>query len=177
MPLSSTTDPAPTNVEVTSHARIESYRWVVLGAAVTAQTTASFVAQGVYTLVPFWQSAYNLSGASAALAVSAMNAGQVLSMLRLGSAIDRYGERKVVALTMIAMGLTAFGAARFSRSYLVLLIFLAMLGAWYASVQPGGTRAIIRWFPPQLRGMATGVRQAGLPLARESPLQPSHCWH
>lgn len=91
-----------------------------------------------------------------------MNGGQILSMLLLGMAIDRYGERSVVALTMIAMGLSAFGAAKFGTSYSSLLLFLTMLGAWYAAVQPGGTRAIIRWFPPQMRGFATGVRQAGL---------------
>src|SRR6266704_6629868 len=148
-----------------SLSRAESYRWVVLGIAVTAQMTASVVSLGVYVLVPFWQSAYHLSQASAALAVSAMNVGQILVMVRLGLAIDRYGERRVVALTMVAMGLAAFGAAVFaSNSYLVLLLFLAALGAGNASVQPGGTRAILRWFPPPLRGMATGVRQAGLPL-------------
>ncbi|OWW19066.1 MFS transporter [Noviherbaspirillum denitrificans] len=142
----------------------ESYRWVVLGVAVAAQTMAAVVSQGVYTLVPFWQSAFQLSQASAGLAVTFMNAGQILSMVLLGMAIDRHGERNVVALTMIAMGLSAFGAAAFGTHYVSLLLFLTMLGAWYASVQPGGTRAIMRWFPPHLRGIATGVRQAGLPL-------------
>ncbi len=155
----------PANADRASLSRAESYRWVVLGIAVTAQMTASMVSLGVYVLVPFWQSAYHLSQASAALAVSAMNVGQILVMVRLGLAIDRYGERRVVALTMVAMGLAAFGAAAFaSNSYLVLLLFLAALGACNASVQPGGARVILRWFPPQLRGMATGVRQAGLPL-------------
>ena len=142
----------------------ESYRWVVLGVAVAAQTMAGVVSQGVYTLVPFWQSAFQLSQASAGLAVTFMNGGQILSMVMLGLAIDRYGERSVVALTMVAMGLSAFAAAAFGTNYAALLLFLTMLGASYASVQPGGTRAIMRWFPPHLRGIATGVRQAGLPL-------------
>jgi MFS family permease len=142
-----------------------SYRWVVLAVAVTAQMTASITSQGVYVLIPFWQSAYELSQASAALAASAMNAGQILLMVHFGLAIDRYGERSVVASTMVAMGLAALGAAAFApSSYGVLLLFLVVLGAFYASVQPGGTRAIIRWFPPDLRGMATGVRQAAVPL-------------
>lgn len=149
-------------VEVQKYA--ESYRWVVLGIAVTAQTMAAIVSQGVYVMVPFWQSAFQLTQAAAGLAVTAMNVGQILSMVLLGMAIDRYGERSVVALTMIAMGISAFAAASFGTNYLSLLLFLTMLGAWYASVQPGGTRAIMRWFPPHLRGIATGVRQAGLPL-------------
>src|SRR6266705_1221878 len=100
----------PANADRASLSRAESYRWVVLGIAVTAQMTASMVSLGVYVLVPFWQSAYHLSQASAALAVSAMNVGQILVMVRLGLAIDRYGERRVVALTMVAMGLAALAA-------------------------------------------------------------------
>lgn len=141
-----------------------SYHWVVLGVAVNAQTTASIVSQGIYTLVPFWALAYHLSRGSAALAVTAMNVGQIMSMMLLGWAIDRFGERSVVALTMIMMSFAAFGAAAWAPNYAMLLVWLLILGACYASVQPGGTRAVVRWFPPHLRGMAIGIRQAGLPL-------------
>jgi MFS family permease len=44
-----------------------------------------------------------------------------------------------------------------------LLVFMALMGGAYASVQPGGTRAIMRWFPPRHRGLATGFRQAAVP--------------
>jgi sugar phosphate permease len=40
---------------------------------------------------------------------------------------------------------------------------MALMGGVYAAVQPGGTRAIMRWFPPQHRGIATGFRQAAVP--------------
>ena len=147
-----------------SHSRASSYRWVVLAVAVTSQTTASFVTQGVNVLIPFWQSAYRLTPATAALAASAVNIGPIVSMLFLGWAIDRFGERKVVSSTMIGMGLTAFCTARLAPDYPMLLLFVALMGAFYASVQPGGMRAIVQWFPPRQRGMATGVRQGGLPL-------------
>lgn len=139
------------------------YRWVILGVAVLAQTTASVVSQGVYTLVPFLQSAFQLNQAQAALSVSAVNAGQVLSMLLMGWLIDKYGERGVVGTTMLAMGGAAVVAA-LAPNYYVLLACLVLLGASYASVQPGGTKAMVKWFAPAQRGMATGIRQAGLPL-------------
>jgi MFS family permease len=82
----------------------------------------------------------------------------------LGWLIDRFGERYVVAFTMVLMGLAAFAGSALSTSFAVLLMFFALIGTSYASVQPGGTRAILRWFPPHERGMATGIRQAGLPL-------------
>jgi MFS family permease len=144
--------------------RSDRYRWVVLGAATLAQTAASITAQGIYTLIPSLQNAFHLSEATAALAVSALNGGQVITMLMLGWLIDRFGERYVVAFTMVMMGVAALAGSIISTSFAVLLLFFVLIGTSYASVQPGGTRAIVRWFPPGERGMATGVRQAGLPL-------------
>lgn len=140
------------------------YKWVVLAVAVTALTTGSVVYSGVSVLMPFWKDTYDLSAATAALAATAIQAGPITSMLVIGRAIDRYGERWVVSLTMIAMGITAFIAAAASRSYPVLLLFILVMGAFYGSILPGGQRAITRWFEPGLQGMATGVRQAGLPV-------------
>ncbi|MFX5693429.1 hypothetical protein ABTE17_22375, partial [Acinetobacter baumannii] len=77
--------------------------------------------------------------------VTVMNAGQIVSMIGLGRAIDRHGERAVVALTMTAMGLVALAAGAFVSSYAALLALLLVMGGFYASVQPGGTRAILRW--------------------------------
>ena len=158
------------------------FRWVVLGLAALTQTTASIVAQGIYTLVPAFQAAFSLSQAQAALVVAAVNGGQVLSMLALGWLIDRHGERNVVGITMLLMGGVAFIGAQ-AACFSFLLLSLIALGACYAAVQPGGTRAILRWFPPAQRGMATGIRQSGLPLgtalaAMVLPwLAQHHGWH
>ncbi|MBN3724366.1 MFS transporter [Burkholderia sp. Ac-20379] len=142
----------------------DGYRWIVLGVAALAQTAASITAQGIYTLIPALQAAFHLSGAAGALAVSALNGGQVVTMLMLGWLIDRFGERGVVGATMMTMGAAAMLGAWVALSFGTLLLFIALVGASYASVQPGGTRAIVRWFAPRERGMATGIRQAGLPL-------------
>lgn len=138
--------------------------WTVLGVAVVAQTAGSLVSQGVYTLVPFFRESFSLSQAEAALAVTVMNGGQILSMLALGRLIDRHGERSVVAVSMTGMGLMAIAGATLTNGYLSLLLSLLLLGMFYAAVQPGGTRAILRWFPPERRGLATGFRQAAVPL-------------
>ncbi|MBF9233081.1 MFS transporter [Microvirga sp. BT350] len=136
----------------------------VLAVAVTVQTAGSFVSQGVYTLVPFWRDTFDLSQSSAALAVTAMNGGQILSMMALGRAIDRYGERSVVSLTLLAIGISLITGALVASSYVAVLALVTLLGALYASVQPGGARAILRWFPPGKRGLPTGLRQAAVPL-------------
>ena len=147
-----------------SATRPEIYRWVVLGVAITAQTTASVTIQGVPALIPFFQQAFHLSLASASLAMSAVMIGAILSMLFMGNAVDRYGERIVVAVTMVAMGAATIVAAAIDPGYGVLLLILTLVGALYGAVQPGGTRAIVRWFPDKLRGLAMGLRQASLSL-------------
>lgn len=141
------------------------YMWVVLGLAVIAQMAGSFVSQGIYILIPIWKTDFNLSHAAAALVVTVMNGTQILSMIGLGRATDRYGERSVLSLAMTCMGLAAIAAAIFASSYIVLLCFIGLIGMLYAALQPGGTRVILRWFPPQQRGLAVGLRQAAVPLA------------
>ena len=140
------------------------YRWIVLVVASMAQATASVVSQGSYVMVPFWREAFVLSEAQTGALLAAMNGGQILSMIPLGTAIDRYGERVVVGVTMLAMSAVSFAIGHFVDSYVGLLFGLVALGAFYASVQPGGTRAILKWFPPSERGFAMGIRQSGLPL-------------
>lgn len=138
--------------------------WSVLAIAVTAQTAGSFVAQGAYVMVPIWRTAFETTLAAASLGVTVMNAGQILTMYALGRAIDRHGERNVVSAMMVCMGACAALAAVYAESLAGILVGMVGLGAAYAAVQPGGTRAILRWFPPRHRGLATGFRQAAVPL-------------
>ena len=156
---------SPTTVaesESASRASSNAYMWVVLGLAVMTQMAGSVISQGIYILVPVWKTDFGLSHAAAALAVTVMNGSQNISMIGLGRATDRYGERSVVPLTMIGMGLTAIAAAMFSSDYIMLLCFIGLIGMLYAALQPGGTRLVLRWFPQQRRGLAVGVRQAAV---------------
>ncbi|MDR6590281.1 MFS transporter [Agrobacterium tumefaciens] len=137
--------------------------WAVLAVAVATQTAGSFVSQGIYILVPFWREAFGISLASASLAVTVMNGVQIVTMFTLGRAIDIHGERRIVGIAMLGMALAMACAAAFANSLPTLLLCIAFLGGTYAAVQPGGTRAIMRWFPPAKRGIATGFRQAAVP--------------
>ncbi|MCA3585546.1 MAG: MFS transporter [Methylocystis sp.] len=142
--------------------RADPFIWAVLAVAVGTQAAGSIVSQGVYILVPFWRDAFGVSLATASLAVTVMNGTQILTMFSLGRAIDRFGERVVVGIAMLGMG-AAMAAAAMAPSLPLLLVCMALMGGVYAAVQPGGTRAIMRWFPPQHRGIATGFRQAAVP--------------
>ncbi|MGU3575250.1 MFS transporter [Brucellaceae bacterium C25G] len=142
----------------------KSHIWSILAIAVGTQTAGSIVSQGIYILVPFWRDAFNISLASAALAVTVMNGVQIATIYGFGRAIDNYGERNVVGLAMTGMAIAMAITALFVDNLIGLLICMGFLGATYSAVQPGGTRAIMRWFPPDKRGIATGFRQAAVPL-------------
>lgn len=137
--------------------------WGILAIAVGTQTAGSIVSQGIYIMVPFWRDAFGISLAAASLAVTVMNCVQIVTMYSFGRAIDTYGERKVVGLAMTAMAAAMAITALFVNNLFGLLFCMALLGATYSAVQPGGTRAIMRWFPPHKRGIATGFRQAAVP--------------
>ena len=35
---------------------------------------------------------------------------------------------------------------------------------FYSVSQPGGSKVILKWFPNENRGLAMGIRQAGIPI-------------
>jgi MFS family permease len=144
-------------------ANTDSRIWGILAIAVGTQAAGSIVSQGIYILVPFWREAFGVTLASASLAVTVMNGIQIITMYSFGRAIDMYGERKVVGLAMTAMAAAMAATALFVDNLVSLLICMAFLGGTYSAVQPGGTRAVMRWFPPHRRGIATGFRQAAVP--------------
>lgn len=137
--------------------------WGILAIAVGTQAAGSIVSQGIYILVPFWREAFGVTLASASLAVTVMNGVQIITMYSFGRAIDMYGERKVVGVAMTAMAAAMAATALLVDNLVSLLICMAFLGGTYSAVQPGGTRAVMRWFPPDKRGIATGFRQAAVP--------------
>jgi sugar phosphate permease len=90
--------------------------------------------------------------------------GSCAGMILLALAIDRHGERAVVSCSMLAMAAMALVTAAYAQSFYALLPGLAMIGALYAAVPLGGSRAVIAWFPPDRRGLATGLLQGAVPL-------------
>jgi MFS family permease len=140
-----------------------SYRWLILAVATWAQATATLVTYGVGPLAAIWQKQWGLTAAQAGLLVSAVQVGPLLSMLLIGHALDRYGERWLVSLGACMLGMTFF-IVSFTTHYLLLLLLLGIVGIWYGTAQPGGSKVILRWFPKKERGLAMGVRQAGIPI-------------
>ncbi|WP_136069363.1 MFS transporter [Modicisalibacter radicis] len=153
-----------TNIE---HAELgtasASYRWWILTAAVTAQTTAAVSTQGIGVLGGFIQEDLQLSNASIGLLAGVLNVAPILGLLLAGEWLDRVGECLVIGIGALIMGL-AMILSGFITTFSGLLICLFFVGVGYSTAQPGGTKAVFHWFPVRERGLAMGIRQAGLPL-------------
>jgi MFS family permease len=139
------------------------YRWAVLAAATLAQITASFVLQGLGVLAGFLQAEFNLSGMQVGLLTSASGLGPCFALLLIGDLLDRKSERAIIAGGAIAIASALFCGA-LTTSFGTMLACLFLVGVGYSTVQPGGSKSISTWFPGNQRGLAMGIRQAGLPI-------------
>jgi sugar phosphate permease len=139
------------------------YRWVVLAVGVVAQAAFSAVSVGLPAVAPALRTSFDLSIAEVGVALAAVIAGMVVTMLGWGLLADRVGERRVMAVGLAgaAGGMALAGAAGGLGQ---LVGALALAGAFGASVNAASGRAVAGWFGPAERGLAMGVRQSALPL-------------
>ncbi|MWA09209.1 MFS transporter [Streptomyces sp. BA2] len=139
------------------------YRWVVLGIATFTQAAAGFFVQGIGAMGIHLQRELHLSTVQLGLLVSAAQLVPLVGLLVAGELLDRCDERWVVGAGagLVAVGLLVGSAA---PGYVSLLLVLLLVGAGYSTVQPGGSKSVASWFGASQRGLAMGIRQAGLPL-------------
>ncbi|MGV9267883.1 MFS transporter [Kitasatospora sp. NPDC003701] len=139
------------------------YRWVVLGTATFTQATTCFFVQGIGALGVVLRRELDLSATQLGLLLSAAQLVPLLGLPVAGELLDRFDERRVVGVGagVVAAGLALGGLA---PGYVSLLLALLLVGAGYSTAQPGGSAAVASWFDTPRRGLAMGVRQAGLPL-------------
>lgn len=139
------------------------YHWIVLLISTIAQMSVSLVTQGIPTLGPFFQNEFHLTRAAMGMCIVLINGGAIFVLALAGKAVDRFGEKRVIAIGGTSVGITAIGLA-FANSFFSTLTLIFIIGLWYASATPGGSKAIMNWFPRRQRGMAMGIRQTGIPL-------------
>ncbi|MEU9891463.1 MFS transporter [Sphaerisporangium sp. NPDC051011] len=139
------------------------YRWVVLGVATFTQAASGFFVQGIGAMGIHLQRDLSLSTTQLGLLLSAAQLVPLAGLLVAGELLDRYSERWVVGIgaSVIAVSL---GVGSLAPGYISVLIVLLIVGAGYSPVQPGGSKSVASWFDSSQRGLAMGIRQAGLPL-------------
>jgi MFS family permease len=127
-----------------------------------AQAGATLDQQGLGGLAPFFTQGLGLDHAGLGLVYGGIYLGSALFTAPSGLLVDRYGERTIVLVSGVAMGVAvALGALVRSEAWLVGTLFVFGIG--YAASSPAGGRAVLTWFSRN-RALAMGVRQAGAPI-------------
>ncbi|WP_436762422.1 MFS transporter [Streptosporangium sp. V21-05] len=139
------------------------YRWVVLGVATFTQAASGFFVQGIGAMGVHLQRDLSLNTAQLGLLLSAAQLVPLAGLLVAGELLDRYDERWVVGAGACVVAVS-LGAGSLASGYVSLLLVLLVVGAGYSTVQPGGSKSVASWFDASQRGLAMGIRQAGLPL-------------
>jgi MFS family permease len=137
--------------------------WRLLAVAIVSQFGFSAADQGVPLLAGFVKADLGVSSTLAGLAVSSVLFGKIFGSYLAGEAADRIGEHTVlVGAGVVASAFILAGAA---SPLAVLFPLLFCAGIVGAASTPAGGRLILLAFPPERRGFALGLRQAGIPAA------------
>ncbi len=154
-------------ITLISEEKIERYgssnKWIMLALATVAQASATLITYGVGVFALFWKQKYALSNMQVGLLISAVNIGPLFCMLFVGRLLDRYNERILIGASSVLLG-GALLLVHTARGFIGLLFVLLLIGTFYSVSQPGGSKVILKWFPKEIRGLAMGIRQAGIPI-------------
>ncbi|MEV4373808.1 MFS transporter [Nonomuraea sp. NPDC049637] len=143
--------------------RTSRYRWIILGIATFTQATAAFFVQGIGAMSVHLQRDLRLNTTQLGLLQSAAQLLPLAGLLVAGRLLDRHDERRVVGIGALVVAV-ALAAGSVAPGYVSLLVALLVVGAGYSAIQPGGSKSVASWFDGSKRGLAMGIRQAGLPL-------------
>ena len=139
------------------------YKWVMLIVATIAQTTATLITYGVGVFALFWKEEYALTNTESGLLVSVVNIGPLFCMLFVGRLLDQYNEKRLISISSFLLG-SSLLLTNIVSGFNGLLFVLLLIGMFYSVSQPGGSKVILKWFPKENRGLAMGIRQAGIPI-------------
>jgi len=135
----------------------------VLGLTTLQQVGLTLVRFGLPVLMPFVRADLGLSVVQVGMLLTALDLGSFAAFVPAGLATDRLGERRVLVAGGVLMGIAA-ALTSLAPSYLFLLLGLMLTGIGFPSGHTGGSKLVMRRFPPRARGVAIGIRQSGLPI-------------
>ncbi|HEX3551421.1 MAG TPA: MFS transporter [Candidatus Elarobacter sp.] len=137
-------------------------RWRVLTLMTIAQAGASVIQQALGSLSPILVATFAISKAQLGIIFTALMFGSASFTAAAGVLTDRWGERRMVLFSGIAMTVALLAATLVPNYWWVVLCIFAF-GMAYAVSTPAGGRAVLAWFDRD-RGLAMGIRQTGVPV-------------
>lgn len=142
-------------------------RWVMLGCSLLAAMTTTCATSGVAYVIPELHRAHGMSLSSAAALAAIPTIGLTLTIIAWGAALDRYGERRVLIVSLVvtlAGTVATLIAAMNGAGFTVLAAGLLVGGLGAGAANGASGRIVVGWFPADQRGTAMGIRQMAQPL-------------
>lgn len=119
--------------------------------------------QGVPTLAPYIKDHLGLSVTATAGIVTISNLGRAVASTPAGRIVDRVGVRRILLIALTSLFCVTL-AASFTKSAFLLAAMLVVGGIFTATTNPAGARHVMHEFSLHRRGIAMGIRQAGVPI-------------
>ncbi|WP_128477941.1 MFS transporter [Halorussus pelagicus] len=125
------------------------------------QTAASLCYYSIFAATSFVREDFDVSRTLVGLFLTAALVGYTLNLFPSGAAVDGFGERRtmVVSLLALAGGTVAVALA---PTYLLLLGAAVVLGGAYAAAMPASNKGIVAAAPRGRENLAMGVKQVGV---------------
>ena len=140
------------------------YAWARLLACLAMTTVGSAGMYVVMVALPAFQAEFALSRAGASLPFTMVMVGFGIGGIVNGKLVDHYGVTRPIALSIVALGLSYFGAAHAPNYTLFALMHVAI--GWFGCAAVFGPLLadISKWFT-QRRGIAVAIGASGNYLA------------
>jgi sugar phosphate permease len=146
------------------------HRWVVLGIGVAAQASFSAAISGLPVAGPQLRSQYDLSNVQLGLVIGVIYLGIAASEILWGVWTDRFGERRILLLGLLAtgavlalMGITLVPGDGSIPPIALLVLAMFLMGVFGGSINGSSGRAVMTWFQDGQRGLAMSIRQTAMP--------------
>ncbi|NLG46704.1 MFS transporter [Gordonia sp. (in: high G+C Gram-positive bacteria)] len=142
-------------------------RWTMLVCSLIAAMTTTCATAGVAYVIPELHRAQGMSLSSAAVLAAVPTIGLTLTIIAWGAALDRFGERRVLILSLLitlAGTVATLVAAANGAGFAVLAAGLLVGGLGAGAANGASGRIVVGWFPANQRGTAMGIRQMAQPL-------------
>lgn len=134
--------------------------WRLVTQITVWHVAASICFYSVYAGTSLFRDAFDLSGVTVGLLITALTFGYAVFLLPLGVATDRFGEHRVLTLGLVGLGGGALLIV-LAPSYPLLLGACVLLGAMYGTATPGTNKAIFDNVAPDRQYRAIGIKQVG----------------
>jgi MFS family permease len=137
----------------------------IVAAAVTAMTAAVLPVHLTGALAPELQDELGFGDTGLGIAVAAFFAVSALLTTAGGSLSDRFGAVRAMRVAVVWSGVSLLLIAMLARSYVLLVLLLALATVGPAVSQPGSNVLVSEGVPLSRRGLGLGAKQGGIPAA------------